>query len=223
VTAIVQQADAILRAHAETEAPLGQREALLRLLKFVCLCGVCYGMVMGSFGGLSDDRVWQMLYSAAKVPLLLLGTFALCLPSFFVLNTLAGVRSDFSQALRALVSTQASMTLVLCSLAPFTVLWYCSSANYNAAVLFNGLVFGLASLGAQMTLRRLYRPLIERSSKHRLLLRLWLGLYAFVGIQLGWMLRPFVGRPDAGVEFFRAEAWGNAYLEVLHHVGQLLR
>ena len=28
------------------------------------------------------------------------------------------------------------------------------------------------------------------------MLRAWLGVYAFVGIQMGWVLRPFVGQPD---------------------------
>jgi hypothetical protein len=218
---LLGQATEILRAELGATAHLAQRERLLRLAGFVCLCGTAYGLVMGSFGGWSGTRIWQVLYSAAKVPLLLLGTFTLCLPSFFVLNTLAGLRSDFSRVVRALVATQASMTIVLCALAPFTTLWYLSSANYHAAILFNGLSFAVASLAAQLTLRRLYRPLVESSPKHRWLLRLWLGLYVFVGIQLGWILRPFVGRPDTAVQFLRDNLWGNAYVEVLHHLAGL--
>ena len=58
---------------------------------------------MGAFGG----RAWQAAYSAVKVPLLLLATLGLSLPSFFVLNTLLGVRADFAAALRAIVASQA--------------------------------------------------------------------------------------------------------------------
>jgi hypothetical protein len=146
---------------------------------------------------------------------------AICLPSFFVLNTLAGLRADFGQALRALLSAQAGMTLILCSLAPFTLVWYLSFANYHAAVLFNGLVFAIASVFTQSTLRRLYQPLLQKSSKHALLLRAWLVLYAFVGIQLAWLLRPFVGEPGLEVQWLRPDAWGNAYVEVLHHLVRL--
>jgi hypothetical protein len=46
------------------------------------------------------------------------------------------------------------------------------------------------------------------------LLRGWLVIYAFVGIQMGWVLRPFVGVPGRPVTFFREGAWGNAYEEV---------
>jgi hypothetical protein len=38
-----------------------------------------------------------------------------------------------------------------------------------------------------------------------------LAIYIFVGIQMGWVLRPFIGSPHAPVEFFRRESWGNAY------------
>jgi hypothetical protein len=181
-----------------------------------------YGAVMGSFGGLQADRLWQLLFSATKVPLLLLGTFGLCLPSYFVLNTVAGLRSDFDRALRALLGAQVEMTIALCSLAPLTALWYLSSGNYHAAILFNGLAFALASVATQASLRRRYRALVDRNPKHRLLLRAWLGLYIFVGIQLGWLLRPFVGEPNSAVQLFRSDAWGNAYVEVLRHLAGLL-
>jgi hypothetical protein len=176
----------------------------------IVVCGLIYGGVMGSFGG----RGWQAVFSAVKVPLLLLATLALSLPSYFVLNTLLGVRSDFTAALRAIVASQAAVTIVLLALAPLTALWYASSADYHAAILFNALMFAVASLAAQIVLTRAYRPLITRSSMHRWLLRAWLVIYAFVGIQMGWSLRPFIGSPDKPTRFFRIGEWENAYVFV---------
>jgi hypothetical protein len=43
------------------------------------------------------------------------------------------------------------------------------------------------------------------------MLRAWLVVYAFVGIQMAWVLRPFIGNPDQPTRFFREESWGNAY------------
>src|SRR4051812_34943562 len=105
-----------------------RRANTLYLLALITLFGVFYGAVMGTFGGVRGERALQLLYSGLKVPLLLLVTFGLSLPSFFVLNTLLGVRADFAKALRALIATQAVLTLILASLAPFTALWYVSSA-----------------------------------------------------------------------------------------------
>lgn len=219
--ALLQDAEAVLRPEAGLLENVPSRALLGRLIAFAAFCGVAYGIVMGSFAGWGGDRVWQALYAAVKVPILLLGTFVICLPSFFVLNTVAGLRPDFNRVLQVLLRAQAGMTIVLCSLSPFTILWYLSSANYHAAVLFNGMAFGVASAATQMTLRRLYHPLIEKNGRHRLLLHVWLLLYVFVGVQLGWLLRPFVGQPDSPVQLFRANAWGNAYVEILHHVAEL--
>src|SRR5947209_14090678 len=124
--------------------------AVGRRAGLMLLCGLFYGAVMGTFGGLGGDRLWQVLFSGVKVPLLLAVVFFLSLPSFLVLNTLLGVRSDIPAVLRALVSGQAGLTVVLAALAPFTLFWYASSASYPAALLFNGLMFAVASFTAQL-------------------------------------------------------------------------
>ena len=93
------------------------------------LFGLLYGAAMGSFRGLVAESQWllQIAYSAVKVPLLLTATFAISLPSFYVVNTLLGLRRDFAAAVRSLVAAQAGLAIVLASLAPFTLFWYASS------------------------------------------------------------------------------------------------
>jgi hypothetical protein len=169
---------------------------------------------MGSFGGLSGDRAWQVLYASAKVPLLLLMTLALSLPSFFVLNTLLGLRGDLAESLRAIATSQTALAVVLVALAPLVLFWYASTDEYAASILFNAAMFGLASLGGQFVLHRAYLPLIARSARHRVMLRCWVAIYAFVGIQLGWTLRPFLGAPGEPSRFFRGGELENAYVIV---------
>jgi hypothetical protein len=184
-----------------------------RMARAVCVlvaCAMAYGAVMGSYAG----RMEQALYAALKVPLLLMVSFALGLPSFFVLGSLLGLRADAGRAFRALLRSQAALAVALAALAPYTALVYVSGVGYQAALLFNAGMFAAASLGAQLLLRELYRPLVAKNPRHRWSLRLWFLTYAFVGIQLGWVLRPFVGSPSSPVRFVREEAWGNAYLVV---------
>lgn len=214
---LLKRADALLRA-----GPRSVSGSLSALVGTAVLFGLFYGGVMGTFGGVGGARIWQLVYSAVKVPLLLLVTFGLSLPSFFVLNTLLGVRADFGAALRALAVTQAGLTVILASFAPFTLLWYASSADYPAAILFNAAMFGAASVSAQVLLRRGYRPLIARQPKHRWLLRVWLLIYAFVGVQMGWLLRPFIGAPNQPVQFFRSGTWENAYVIVARMIWNAL-
>ncbi|MGH7177044.1 MAG: hypothetical protein ACREJC_06680 [Tepidisphaeraceae bacterium] len=211
MTSVLSQADLILRAAPRSPGAKWSVRGLAGLAAIVLLFGMSYGAVMGAFGSFSQGRALQIAYSAIKVPVLLLATFLISLPSFFVLNTLLGVRDDFNRATAALISTQAGLTIVLASLAPLTALWYASFTDYQTAVAFNGGVFAVASFGAQIILRRLYRPLIARNRRHRLLLRTWIVIYTFVAIQMAWVLRPFVGDPTEPTRFFRTEAWGNAW------------
>ena len=193
------------------------------LLGILIASGCWYGLVMGAFGGNHLPRPTQMAYSAAKVPLVLMGSFWLSLPSFFVLNTILGLRNDFRDCLKALGSAQAALTVILASLAPLTAIWYLTISDYQDAILFNSGMFSIASLAAQWTLRRAYRPLVLRNHRHRWMLRAWLTIYTLVGIQMGWVLRPFVGDPAIPTTFFRHDAFTNAYLSVANLLIEKIR
>ena len=177
-------------------------------------CCPIYGLAMGSFALESPDRLWMMVFAAIKAPLLLLATTTLCLPPFFVLNNLLGLRGDFREALQAILAGQAGVSVALASCAAFPVLWYLSVDSYRAALLFNTAIFTAAACAGHLAMQRYYRLLIRRDPLHRVALRAWLGLYAFVGIQMGWTLRPFIGSPDMPVGFFRPEPFSNAYVVV---------
>jgi hypothetical protein len=206
---LARNADALLR-DAVPAAALSRRSLLLLMV----VCGSVYGGTMGAYGGLVGDRLPQVLFSAVKVPLLLLATFALSVPSFFVLNTLFGLRADFGRVLRALIAGQATLTIVLAAFAPYTAFWYICFRDHRVAVLFNGVIFASASFAGQWHLRRRYRCLAARDRRHRILLRVWLVIYVFVGVQMGWVLRPFVGGPSLPPQFLREGAWSNAYVAV---------
>lgn len=219
---ILEHADDVLRGRPWTVLQGCTRERLVQLAGLLTLFGLAYGAVMGGYGATTGRWTVQPLISAMKVPLLLIVTFSVAMPSFFVINTLLGLRDDFRQAARALMATQTAMTIILASLAPVTAFWYVSSSNYYAAILFNALMFAVAAFAAQIVLRRYYRPLIERNRRHRLTLWVWLVLYGFIGIQMGWVLRPFIGDPELPTRLFRQSAWGNAYVEVLDTLWRLI-
>jgi hypothetical protein len=48
---------------------------------------------------------------------------------------------------------------------------------------------------------------------NKLLLRVWIAIYAVVGMQLGWRLRPFIGSPGP-FEVFRSQGDSNFYITV---------
>jgi hypothetical protein len=217
-------ADDILRREPWVTERVASRGTFLRLLACLVAFSLLYGIAMGSFRGLSAQPQWlrQIVYSAVKVPILLTFSFAISLPSFYVLNMLLGLQRDFGRAVRALVAAQAGLAIVLASLAPFTLLWYATSNVHREALVFNGVMFAVASLTAQWLVRGYYRPLIRENPRHRWLLWCWLGVYAIVAIQMAWLMRPFLGAPGEEVEFLRPEAWDNAYVVVWRLVSKTL-
>ena len=211
--------DRILK-HQQTDAnPPSNR----RVIWIVIICGMTYGAVMGSYAMTSGHRsaieqLPQMFYSATKVPLLFFVTVLVSLPSFFVINSLLGLRDDFREAVHAVVATQASTTIVLFSLAPLTMFVYVclpfERSSYPSAVMFNAFAFGLSSISAQYLMRRYYVPLVKKNRRHQVMMRVWLLTYAFVGIQCAYILRPFIGDPNLEATWFREESFKNAYVSV---------
>ena len=60
-----------------------------------------------------------------------------------------------------------------------------------------------------------------KQASRRYLLQGWVLLYALVGSQLGWTLRPFVSVGDT-FQVFRPEIEGNFYAQVLRSIGTML-
>lgn len=191
----------------------GEAPVIRRALLCVAIVSPIYGFVMGSFD-LSAERALYPLYSALKMPLMILATSVVCLPGYLALSTVLGLRNDLRAALRAIVSSQAAFAAVVVSLAPITAFVYANGVSHRGALLTNGMMFLIATLAAQGILWKRYRPLLMRSRRHVVMMCYWLIAYVFVGIQMGWMLRPFVGTPGFAPSFFRAEAFTNAYVVV---------
>jgi hypothetical protein len=48
-------------------------------------------------------------------------------------------------------------------------------------------------------------------------------VFGFVGTQMAWSLRPFVGSPNLEFQFFRADQTGNLYQAVANSAAQLAK
>lgn len=211
---VLSNADGLLRGAGVFHPDRGLERSLWLLALIIVAFGPIYGALMGSYHLVAPERLLQMLYSAIKVPLLLFATGLVCLPAFFVLNTVLGLQPDFRRAVHAILAGQAGLAVALASLSPLTRFFYFSTNDYRSALLFNAAMFAVATVAAQMLMVRYYRVLFRRNRNHRIAFFSWLGLYSFVGIQMGWVLRPFVGDPTLGTQFFRQGAFSNAYVVV---------
>jgi hypothetical protein len=182
--------------------------------------GALHGLALGATSG----EPVLAVYSAVKVPVLLLLSSVITLPTFYVLHAVLGLRDDFRAACHGLWGAQAAMGITLGALAPVVAFLAVSVVDPYFLTLADGALFAAAVWVGQVVLRRHYRVLLARDRRHRVTLTCWAVLYVFFAIQLAWVLRPFLGTPGYPVEFLRASAFEqNAYVVLVEHVVKLLR
>src|ERR1051326_67344 len=159
--AALLRADSLLKDLARPARHLPWPALALTILA----AGAIYGALMGTYSLASAQRYLMILYAAAKVPLLIFATTAVCLPGFFVMNTVLGLRDDFARVMRAILAGQAALTAALASLAPITEFCYQCGVSYQRALIVNALMFTLATAVGQVVLLRRYRPLTAEPSR----------------------------------------------------------
>ena len=208
--------DATFRgALAQTEAtPVQLEEAATTRIQaaLVIAGGACTGALMGTYALWNDGPLVFALWSAIKVPLLLGVSGALCFPILRVLSFLLGIGDEFGVATRALLGVSATFACVLASLSPSTLLIYASGASYHGALGWNILLWVFAATVAGIRAKQKLAPQLKRERRLRILGAWGFALWAFVAIQAGWTLRPFIGRPNAKPQFLRRDALSNVYV-----------
>jgi hypothetical protein len=182
-----------------------------------------YGAVMGL-----SHSVPQALSSAVKLPILFLLTLAICLPTLYLFNLLLGGRLSARQVLALALSAITVTSALTVAFAPISLFFLITAQSYPFFILLNVAILALTAIvGLQFLVdgtRKLNAIAIAEAGADSAedgtprkprpmsvgLLHIWLLLYAFVGTQLGWTLRPFFGQPSAPFELFRAIG-GNFY------------
>ncbi len=98
-----------------------------------------------------------------------------------------------------------------------------SLTAYDAVKLAHVLVIAAAGSAGNIRLWRLLVALGgSRAAAWRVLFA-WLAANLFLGSQLAWILRPFIGNPDMPVQFLRAAALhSNFYENVFGAIAQIL-
>lgn len=179
-----------------------------------------YGAVLGS-----THSLWQALSSAVKLPILFMATLIVCAPTLYFFNVLFGSNQSITQNI-ALILTAISVTaVILLSFAPITMFFLLTTSHYQFFKLLNVAVFAIAGVAGVVFLGQGMRVVAgaegEGRRARRWLLYLWILVYAFVGSQMAWTLRPFIGAPSMGFELFR-QLGGNFYTNIFASIGEIL-
>ena len=190
-----------------------------QLALFVCLACAVYGAALA---GWRSPRL--SLYVAAKLPMVFLGSTLVVAACNAVAAALLGTGLGLRDVLAAVFGAMALAGWILLALAPvalFLVAAACPGEGpdevlrraHNAMLLTHIAVLGAAGLAGIGSLWSALRRLVPDRGRAAALAAVWVGAYAFVGTQLGWMLRPFVGSPFYPVVFLREDALDRNFYE----------
>lgn len=167
-----------------------------------------FGAAIGAYAG-----GWQILYAAVKMPAFLLATLALSFGAMYVFAARElGVRETRDAALEAVAVTAVGLG----SLAPVMALVAFSCPHEPPAYRF--LVFVLTVSVAAAGVAGVVRLHLRLRSWR--LTAAWVVLYQFVGAQVGWLLKPWVGHTLQDDRFLplRENLRGNFYESVFRIV-----
>jgi len=165
----------------------------------------------------------QGLYVGLKLPLLIgLTTLGNCLINGMLAQIL-GARLSFRQSALAVIMSFALLSIILGSLTPVCLflLWNlpgpsAAAADYahNILILVNVLFIAFAGIVANHRLSALLRHLTDAVRARRILFA-WLGSGLFLGAQLTWNLRPFIGIQSEPVQFVRPNPFDGTFYEAV--------
>lgn len=224
--------DGILRRREDFFTEIFESKDLrIRLRSFlvaIISLSAIYGMTMGAAGlVVSFERGGlQMIASGLKVPALYLLTLLVCYPVLFIVLVLMGSRLSFLQTLALILLALTLNSILLAAFAPIIMFFVITDSSYEFVKLLHVLVMAFSGLWAMTALWQGLREMCEKSllypKRAIRILQVWILVFGFVGTQMAWSLRPFVGSPDRPFEIFRAEQEGNFYKAVARGCMKLL-
>jgi hypothetical protein len=186
-----------------------------------------YGAAMGWW---RDPQ--QALYVAIKFPLIILLTTAGNALINGMLAPLLGLNIPFRQSFPAIVMSFAITAAILGAFSPLIAFMVWNAPNlaskslsgsaYNFILLAHVSVIAFAGMTGNV---RLFQTLARLGGSKAVAFRVlvaWLAGNLFLGSQLSWILRPFIGSPTLPVEFLRQAAFhGNFFEAVFHSLRQI--
>jgi hypothetical protein len=187
--------------------------------------GYCIAIVLGSSVYGATIGLWraplQSVFTAIKFPLLI---FLTCIGNGAVNGMLAQVLGSglsFRQTAFAILMSFAVASLILGGFSPITLFILYNAPplasehaiiGHSVMLLAHVCVIAFAGVMANRRLFGLLRRMKGRDATARAVLFSWLAGNLFLGAQLAWNLRPFIGSPQLAVQFLRDDPLrGNFY------------
>lgn len=190
----------------------------------VCLLVIIAGTAAFGAGIGSWRAPAQALYTAIKLPLILLLTALGNGLLNAMLAPLLGLNLTPRQSLLAILLSFTIAAAILGAFSPlvFFLIWNTpplgtpspeAFASHSTILLALTAAIAFAGITANVRLVQLLRELGGSRVIARKVLLAWLAGNLFLGSQLAWILRPFVGSPSLPLQFLRPDAMQGSFFE----------
>src|SRR5438034_1758275 len=221
----IRQLPALLGGNPDTLREWAGRWDFRRVLGYLAVIFVGAGLYGAAMGYWRSPV--QAGYNLVKFPLIILMTTLGNALINGMLAPLLGLDLRFRQSFMLVLMSFTIAAAILGSFAPivFFIIWntpslagqtVISTATYNFVQLAQVVIIAFAGVTANVRLLRLLQVLSGGHRVARRVLCAWLAGNLFLGSQLCWILRPFIGSPGLPVEFLRPNALqGNFYETIL--------
>lgn len=187
----------------------------------ICLLAFSYGVIMGSY-----NSALQAISSGTKLCVLIFLTLLVCFPSFYIVQLVLGSKVKIKQLAIMILSGFLMTTTVMLAFAPIVLFFQLSGDNYHFLQLLHvGVMVFSGFFGMRAVLDALKNSFAESGVYPKIglnIFRIWVVIFAFVGAQLAWNLRPFVGNKDMKFELVRTNTQGNFYSTLLSAIGHMM-
>src|SRR5882672_11196503 len=203
-----------------------------RLMFCVAVIFIGAGLYGGAMGWWRAPE--QGLIVAIKFPLIILLTMLGNALLNGMLAPLLGLNIGLRQSLLAILMSFTIASAILGSFSPLTafVVWNAppisdngqfSARTYSFIQVMHVCIIAFAGTTANVRLVQLLKQLSGKAGVARRVLFAWLAGNLFLGSQLCWILRPFIGNPNLKVAFFRPDPLqGNFYETLFNTVRRVL-
>ncbi len=193
---------------------------ILNQLVLMSFLAFVYGIIMGSYHSFA-----QAIVAGFKVSVLFTLALLICFPAFFIIQYILGSRLEIYQMVSVILSGFVLMTAIMVSFTPIVIIFLLTGSNYYFLQLLHILIFILSGLFGMKTIVDALKYSCEKKNIYPqigvVIFRFWVIILTFIGIQLAWNFRPFLGDRGRPFELFR-EYEGNFYAALIYSTRQLI-
>lgn len=179
-----------------------------------------YGIVMGIYHGLN-----QSISAGIKLFSLFILSLLICFPTFYVIQIIIGSRIKLLNLTAIILSGALLSSWIIVAFIPIVIFFMLTGDNYYFLQLLHIAIMAFASFFGMKLIIEALKYNCENENIYPktgvTIFRVWIVIFLFVSIQLGWNLRPFMSKHTEKFQVFR-QYEGNFYTAIMYSFDKIV-